>query len=136
MNKISTKGIYGLEALYYIALNDHKKPLQIHEIASHTDTPQNYLEQILSIMKNAGILSSIRGPKGGYMLGKKLEEIVIYDVLVLLEGDFLETKKVKLKAMKIFWSEVSLKFQNILSLTLKDLLEYEQRVHDDGMYFI
>lgn len=136
MNKISTRGIYGLEAIYYIALNDHKKPLQICEIAKYTNTPQNYLEQILSTMKNAGFLTSIRGPKGGYALKKRAEDISVYEILVLLEGNILGTEKIKMKALKLFWSEANEKIQQILSLSLKELLDYEQKIHNDGMYFI
>ena len=67
---ISTKGIYGLTAIIILAKEKENKLLSIKQIAEKGDIPQNYLEQILVVLKKNGIITSIRGAGGGYVLAK------------------------------------------------------------------
>jgi Rrf2 family protein len=84
--KLSTKGKYGVRALFEIARNYGKGPLAIKEIAERQKISLSYLEQILHKLGKAGIIESVRGPHGGYELPRKPADITIGDVVRALEG--------------------------------------------------
>ena len=67
MAGISTKGLYGLAAMYELSQESTGNPMQIKEISSKGNIPHNYLEQILSGLRKAGLVKSIRGAHGGYL---------------------------------------------------------------------
>lgn len=137
MTGISTKGIYGLGALYYLTLNIHKPSIQISEISQNTNIPQNYLEQILASLKKAGFLKSIRGPRGGYALAMPPENITVYEILEVLEGGLCMIEcRTDIGALKLFWEDTHTKVKQVFSLTLKDLLKYEEIIQRGNMYFI
>ncbi len=84
--KLSTKGRYGLKAMFELSLSHSKGPISIKTIASKQNIPEQYLEQIFSKLKKAKLIKSVRGAQGGYLLSKKASEITVYDVLIVLEG--------------------------------------------------
>lgn len=85
---ISTRGRYGVRALIEIALNEEREPVRINSIARHQKLPVSYLEQILNKLRRSGIIKSVRGSKGGYLLGRPKEEINIRQVIEVLDGPF------------------------------------------------
>ena len=93
--KLSFGTIYGLEALIYI-LNKNAC-VSIKDIASKKNIPENYLEQIMRILKKAGLIKSIRGAKGGYILNCEPEKITIGDILKILENGMYFTDCLKKK---------------------------------------
>jgi Rrf2 family transcriptional regulator, iron-sulfur cluster assembly transcription factor len=84
--KLSTKSRYGVRALFDLAYNSGSLPSQVQDISRRQDISPRYLEQIFQNLKKAGILTSKRGPKGGYCLAKKPEEISVKDILLATEG--------------------------------------------------
>lgn len=88
--KISTKGRYGLRALIDLAQYSEIEPVSINSIAVRQGISERYLEQLMTLMKKAGLVKSIRGAGGGYVLAKDVGEISVGDVLRALEGN-LET---------------------------------------------
>ena len=72
-----------------MALEYGKEPLQAKTIAEGEDISTKYLEQIISPLKKAGLVRSIRGPRGGYVLAKSPSEISMKDVVLALEGPML-----------------------------------------------
>jgi Rrf2 family protein len=84
--KLSTKGKYGVRALFEIARHYGAGPLTIKEIAQRQGISLSYLEQILYRLGKAGLIESVRGPGGGYLLGRKPAELTIGDVVRALEG--------------------------------------------------
>lgn len=84
--KLSTKGKYGVRALFEIARNYGNGPLSIKEIAGRQKISLSYLEQILHRLGKAGIIESVRGPHGGYVLARRPAEVTIGDVVRSLEG--------------------------------------------------
>lgn len=84
--KISTKGRYGLRALIDLAQYSEIEPVSISSIANRQDISERYLEQLMTLLKKAGIIKSIRGAGGGYVLVKDTGEISVGDVLRALEG--------------------------------------------------
>ncbi|MDO4593888.1 MAG: Rrf2 family transcriptional regulator [Tissierellia bacterium] len=86
--KLSTRGRYGLRACYYLAENYYEGYTSVSDIAKELSLSENYLEQLIRILKQNDIIASIRGAKGGYRLNKKPSDITVGEILRLLEGDF------------------------------------------------
>ena len=85
--KLSTKGKYGLRALIDLAQYSEDSPVSITSIARRQDISERYLEQLMSKLKKAGLVKSIRGANGGYVLAKEAKDISVGDVLRALEGN-------------------------------------------------
>ena len=84
--KITTKGRYGLRALIDLAKYSEIEPVSINSIATRQGISERYLEQLMTLLKKAGIIKSIRGAGGGYVLAREMSEISVGDVLRALEG--------------------------------------------------
>lgn len=84
--KLSNKGRYGVKAIFDIAFHNHGKATQIKDIAERQAIPPRFLEQIFQDLKRAGLVSSKRGPRGGYHLAVPAAEIRIGDIVRALEG--------------------------------------------------
>lgn len=85
--KLSTKGRYGLRAVVDLAYYGTKEPVSIQSIAQRQHLSDSYLEQLFGRLRKAGIIASIRGAQGGYMIARDLHEISVGDILRALEGD-------------------------------------------------
>lgn len=90
--KLSTKGRYGLRAIIDLARFSEKEPVSISSIAARQDISERYLEQLMGLLRKAGLVKSIRGSAGGYILAKDMEEISVGDILRALEGDLEPVK--------------------------------------------
>lgn len=85
--KLSTKGRYGLSAVLDLANHADEEAIALSQIAERQGISMNYLEQLISKLKKAGIVNSIRGAQGGYVLAIPAEKISVGDILRALEGD-------------------------------------------------
>lgn len=85
--KLSTKGRYGLRALIDLAQYSENEPVSITSIAARQGISERYLEQLMGKLKKAGLIKSIRGAGGGYVLDRELKDISVGDVLRALEGN-------------------------------------------------
>lgn len=86
MLKLSTKGQYGVRAMYEIARGYPGKPVTIKEVSEKQDVSVAYLEQILNKLRKGGLIRSVRGPGGGYLLSRPPDGISIASILDELEG--------------------------------------------------
>lgn len=86
MLRLSTKGQYGVRAMFEIARGYPGRPVTIREISEQQDVSVAYLEQILNRLRKAGLIRSVKGPGGGYLLAASPEEISIASILDELEG--------------------------------------------------
>ena len=84
--KLSSRTRYGMRAVLELAMEYGKKPMQIKTIAEREDISNKYLEQLVAMLKAAGIVRSIRGPRGGYILSRPPAEITLKEVFETLEG--------------------------------------------------
>ena len=84
--KFSKKSEYALRALIELTANYDRKLLQRHEIGRKQNIPVEFLEQILLVLKNAGLLTSRRGVGGGYSLLKSPDTITLGQVIRILDG--------------------------------------------------
>lgn len=130
MAVVSTKGAYGLEMLYLLAI--HAKPLTLGTIAHEMDVSESYLEHIAAALKRAGYIKSQRGAQGGYALAWEMDDIIIYEVLSILESDFHLISK-NMGALNFFWSTAEDKFRSLFSMTLSDIVASHS---NQSMYYI
>lgn len=84
--KVSAKGEYGVRAMVILALDFRAGPMPLREIAEREGISYQFLEQIFLPLRRAGLIDSVRGAKGGYVLAKPPDEIKVGDVLRALEG--------------------------------------------------
>jgi Rrf2 family protein len=83
---ISQKTRYALRSLLYLAESGDGDPVQLSAIAETQQVPRKYLELIMLDLKKAGIVTSVRGPSGGYRLARAPEEISFGEIIRSLEG--------------------------------------------------
>lgn len=84
--KISTKGRYGVRAMGELALYYGQGPLPLKEIAEKQGISEHYLEQLMGALRKAGLVKSVRGAQGGYILNRSPKNITVGDVIRVLEG--------------------------------------------------
>jgi Rrf2 family transcriptional regulator, cysteine metabolism repressor len=84
--RFSAKGEYGILALLELAIQNGRGPVQARTISKNQRIPLRFLEQVLSSLKKAGLVESVRGAQGGYFLSKSPDQIHIGDVLEAIEG--------------------------------------------------
>ena len=84
--KLSTRARYGLRALIDLGLYSETEAVSIQSIATRQNISVSYLEQLMALLKKAGLVKSIRGAGGGYRLGKPAQEISVGEILRILEG--------------------------------------------------
>ncbi len=141
MLSLSTKGEYGVRAMFEIAREYDKGPLSIKEIARRQGVSVAYLEQLLNRLRRAGLIKSRKGPGGGYVLIKKPNEISIGVILRILEGPVAlticldpaserrECGLVKKCVARLLWQSLGRRIEEFLEgITLEDLLKEEARL--------
>ena len=84
--KVSQKGLYALQSLIMLARHENQGAIKIRDIAYEENLPEKFLELILVELKNARIVDSVRGAKGGYQLRRKPSEIHLSEVVRLIDG--------------------------------------------------
>lgn len=133
--RLSTKGRYGLRAMLDIAQSQEEGPVAIHSIAQRQDLSSRYLEQLLIPLKQAGLVRSVRGSQGGYVLGRAAGSITVGDVIRVLEGPIApvdcvnelnpdECDRADYCVTKKIWSRLRDSIVEVLdSYTLEDLMK-------------
>jgi Rrf2 family protein len=84
--KISQKGLYALQAMMMLARRYSQGAIKIRDIAYEEDLPEKFLELILLELKNARMVESVRGAKGGYALRRPPGEIHLSEIIRLIDG--------------------------------------------------
>ncbi|SRR6266567_2803342 len=84
--KISQKGLYALQAMMMLARHHHQGAIKIRDIAYEEVLPEKFLELILLELKNARMVESVRGAKGGYQLRRDPAEIHLSEIIRLIDG--------------------------------------------------
>ena len=138
--KISTKGRYGLTIMMELAQKYGVGPTSLKSIAEKHQLSEHYLEQLIAPLRNAGLVKSIRGAYGGYVLSRPPEEITSGDVIRVLEGpispiDFTEEDD---PAKRDLWIRIRDSIANVLdSTTLAHLITFQgEDVSDEYMFYI
>ncbi len=137
MSLLSTKGIYGLSAMYELSLIKSDKPTQTKEICEKAKIPQNYLEQLLVVLKRAKLIKSVRGAHGGYLLARNAEDISIKEILIALEGEInIVQQQVENSTLNLFYKESNQKIESIFDISLSELQEYQYKLNNQFNYTI
>ncbi len=84
--RLSTRGRYGVAALYELATRSDGSPVTLRQIAEGQGLSESYLEQLFLALRRADVVSSVRGAQGGYVLARPAAEITIGDIVRALEG--------------------------------------------------
>lgn len=145
--KVSTKGDYGVRALVELAHRYGQGPVQSATIASRQEIPEPYLDQLLTTLRRAGFIRSVRGPQGGHALINEPHTVRMSDVMVVLEGTLAPSacvddpdacKKEGGCVQREVWERVRDATQEILdSVSIADLAEKErENSHNGGRYHI
>ncbi len=137
MTGISTKTIYAIAALHELGSIQGDEVLKIKEVAARASVPQNFLEQILLELKKQGVLTSIKGAHGGYKLAKKLKDITLKDVIMILETDALsDICRTDNPTLKLFWEDIKEGVSNVFDIPLSELKNYQQKANQTLNYSI
>lgn len=128
MPLISTKGSYGLAAICELSKHKGDSVMQIKEIAQNAKIPQNYLEQLLAKLRRAGIVKSVRGAKGGYILARAPEDIKVLEILVALEDDLkIVDANIEHPIINLFFEDARESVKNIFDINITKLAEYQNQ---------
>jgi Rrf2 family transcriptional regulator, cysteine metabolism repressor len=84
--KLSTKGRYGVVAMYDLALQYGKGPIPLRNVAERQNISEHYLEQLMGGLRRTGFVRSVRGAQGGYELTRDPSTITVGDIIRALEG--------------------------------------------------
>ena len=144
--KLSSRTRYGMRAILELALEYGNAPLQIKTIAEREDISNKYLEQLIAMLKSSGLVRSVRGPKGGYMLAKPPADIKLKEVFTTLEGPMVPAECLEHPeycprctdcATRQIWQELQNAIFGVLeSVTLADLVERSLRSKKTTNYHI
>lgn len=110
--KITAKVEYACRAMLELATHwPSVKPLQIQAISARQNIPEKFLIQILLHLKQFGIIKSVRGKSGGYLLNKHPKEVSLSDILTFFDGSHLQLNERKEElndnhVMNLFWDEI------------------------------
>lgn len=87
MMKLSTKGRYGVIAMYDLAMHaGDKEPISIKNVAERQEISEHYLEQLMGQLRKAGLVKSTRGAQGGYFLARSPKDVTVGDIIRVMEG--------------------------------------------------
>jgi len=135
--KVSTRGRYGLRAMLELARCRGQSPVLMSTLAEREDISRKYLHALLTALKSAGLVSSVRGAGGGFMLRKEPAEIRLSEILRAVEGplslvDCVADKRVCERSNRCVargvWRELSSAVESMLdSITLEDLIAGQGR---------
>ena len=142
--KLSTKGRYGLRAVLDLALNAKDEVVPLSEIAIRQNISISYLEQLISKLRRAGIVTSIRGAQGGYQLARDPKTLSVGEILRTLEGNLDPVNCSEITGegdgcsssdncvTKHVWKRISESINSAVdTLMLSELIEESNKVNSD-----
>ena len=138
---ISTKGRYASRLMLDIAINGNGEPVSLKDIAKRQEISEKYLEQIISILNKAGMVQSIRGAQGGYILTREPKDYTVGQILEVTEGSLVPVdclkqgtkecdKKQTCATIKV-WKKIDDAVSNVVDkITLEDMKNWASESGD------
>ena len=127
---ISSKGKYGLVALMDICLYSGSEAVTLKSVSKRQNISERYLEQIFSILRKGGIITSKKGAQGGYFLARTAADITVGEILNILEGDLKivspseEKNDIECFMQKNIWNNINRQIEEYFdSVTLEALVK-------------
>ncbi|WP_257346233.1 cysteine metabolism transcriptional regulator CymR [Pseudalkalibacillus decolorationis] len=136
--KISTKGRYGLTIMMALAKRHGEGPTSLKTIAQDHELSEHYLEQLVGPLRNAGLVKSIRGAYGGYILAQEPENITAGDIIRVLEGPIspVEVMENEEPAKRDLWIKIRDAVKDVLdNTTLEELASYSKDDDQESYMF-
>ncbi|MDP4170643.1 MAG: Rrf2 family transcriptional regulator [Bacillota bacterium] len=136
--KISTKGRYGLTIMIELAKKYGEGPISLKAIAQANELSEHYLEQLIAPLRNAGLVKSIRGAYGGYILADLPSKITSGDVIRVLEGPISPVEGIEDEepAKRELWIRIRDAIKDVLdNTTLEDLASHSDDGDSDAYMF-
>lgn len=138
--KITGKSKTAIKALIVLGLSQER--LSVREIAEKEELPVRYLEQLISSLKKAKLVTSVKGPSGGYSLAKASDQITLLDIISAADGSNLFAEKEVGLLSEIINEEV-LKpldetiYNQLRAISLDHLIDiYKEKSNQEYMYYI
>ncbi|WP_163194008.1 RrF2 family transcriptional regulator [Clostridium thermarum] len=137
--KLSTRGRYGIKAMVDLAVHYGDEPISIKSISERQGISEYYLEQLFAPLRKAGLIKSIRGAQGGYILTRSPKEITVADIFKVLEGpveiseclDGLVCSNEDYCATRLLWEKIKLSIDSVLeTTTLWDIVDNYNKIKD------
>lgn len=130
--KLSTKGRYGVKAMVDLAIHYGGEPVSIKSISERQGISEYYLEQLFSPLRKSGLINSIRGAQGGYVLSTIPKDITVAEIMEVLEGpieisnclDEKSCNNVECCATRLLWAKIKDSIDSVTkSTSLQDILD-------------
>jgi len=147
--RVSARTEYALLALIELTHREGDEPLQSRDIAKRAGIPKPFLDQLLLDLRRSGLVRSVRGPGGGYVLARPAAEVTLKDAIGAVEGGALCTtcgvkspdgapcRRLPVCALIEVWRQIDEAVLGILTrTTLADLAERQRRLSGQSMYYI
>jgi Rrf2 family protein len=144
--KVSMKGDYGVRALVELAHHFGEGPVQSAVIANRQSIPEPYLDQLLTSLRRAGFIRSVRGPQGGHALIRDPHDLRLSEAVSALEGSLSPIAclddpngchRTASCCLRGVWEEIEQATTKILdSITIADLAERERAGNGASRYAI
>lgn len=140
--QISTRGRYALRIMLDLAIYGKGELVKVKDIASRQEISEKYMEQIISVLKKAGYVKSIRGAQGGYMLAKQPDEYTAGMVLRLTEGSMAPVACLEDEVNECdragqcvtlrLWKMLDKAIEQVIDkVTLADMIGWYEEIHPD-----
>jgi len=123
--RITARVAYASLAVFELAVQPPAERVQAKQIAKKRQIPLKFLEQILIQLKNSGIVKSVRGAAGGYLLARSAYDITLKDIVDSVEGGvrMLESELEGDPTLSAVWAEIEQEFlERLSSFTIQDLI--------------
>ncbi|MGI6037160.1 MAG: RrF2 family transcriptional regulator [Limnochordia bacterium] len=147
--RISTRGEYGVRAMFHLAMHYGQGPISLKVIAEQQEISEHYLEQLMASLRKAGLVTSVRGAQGGYELADPPEKVPVGDIIRVLEGPIAPVDCVAENnpdcdcnhfpdcATRVLWERLRDSMTEILdSTTLADLVQEAMDMRADNDSFM
>ncbi len=131
---LSTRGHYGLLAMFDLAEHYGSGPISLKTVAERQNISDNYLEQLIAVLRKAGLVRSVRGAQGGYILAREPGSITVGDIIRAMEGPIApvdcvsevepaECDQAESCITRLVWTRVRDKLTEVMdSISLADML--------------
>ncbi|MDA8442097.1 MAG: Rrf2 family transcriptional regulator [Peptococcaceae bacterium] len=146
--RLSTKGRYGLKAMFDLAQHIGEGPVSLKNVAERQGISEHYLEQLISGLRKASLVKSVRGAQGGYTLARDASKITVGDIIRVLEGPIAPVECVAEEDPEIcdkadccvtrrIWERVRDSIADVLdSVTLEDMVKDAERLQRDENFYM
>lgn len=134
---LSTKGRYGLKAVFELSLSYGDGPVPLKKISEKYDISENYLEQLFGKLKRAGYIKTTRGAQGGYSLANEPKDITVGMILRTLEGEITASdcinkeicSRESICATRVIWEKIEKSINDVIdNITLLDMIKEHEKI--------